>query len=138
VETRLFDLPVERRGETIRRLAGALEGERDIVFGYLYGSFAGAGPFHDIDVAVYLAGPVESHSRRALDLADRLSQVARYPIDVRALNEAPLSFQFRALQGTLLVSRDDDQLSDFIERTGLRYLDIAPRLRAVTREAFVR
>ena len=61
-----------------------------------------------------------------------------YPIDVRAINDAPLAFQFRALQGRLLVVRDEERLANFMERVGRRYLDIASVLRHATREAFVR
>lgn len=69
-------------------------------------------------------------------MADRLTSQLGYPIDVRALNDAPLSFAFRAMQGELLVSRDDECLADVLERTGRRYLDIAPILRRATRDAF--
>jgi hypothetical protein len=58
------------------------------------------------------------------------------PVDVRALDEAPLAFRFHALRGRLLLSRDDERLAQTIEETTRSYLDIEPILRVATREAF--
>lgn len=138
MEKRLYDVSAVRRGELTRSLVDAFGHEADVVFAYLHGSFASGAPFHDVDVAVWLGGPPAGQAGRVLDLADRLSRRLGYPVDVRALNEAPVPFQFRALQGTLLASRDDTRLADLIERAGRLYLDIAPLLGLATREAFAR
>lgn len=87
---------------------------------------------------MFLDDPAVGATARALDLADRLSRVTGYPVDVRAINHAPLAFQFRVLQGRLLVVHDEERLADVMERVGRLYLDIAPVLRHATREAFVR
>ena len=138
VDRRLLDLPVPARDQVVCALADALQREMDVVFAYLHGSFATDGPFHDVDVAVVLDGPAVRATERVLGLADRLTREIGYPIDVRAINDAPLAFQFRALQGRLLVVHDEERLADFMERVGRLYLDIAPVLRHATREAFVR
>jgi hypothetical protein len=135
VQNPLFNLTKAERAELTNALVDALHQEPDVVFAYLHGSFAAEGPFHDIDVGVYLIAPEPG---RVLDLTDRLSRRTACPVDVRALNEAPVSFQFRALQGTLLVSRDDERLANFIERVGPLYLDMAPLVRRAAREAFAR
>ncbi len=51
-------------------------------------------------------------------------------------DERSVPFVFRALQGELLVSRDDARLADVLDSIGRRYLDIAPLLRRATRDAF--
>src|SRR6185295_10319956 len=117
-------------------IADALSRESDVVFAYLHGSFVGTLPFHDLDVAIYFGGGLSPYTQRIVELADRLTSQLGYPIDVRALNDASLSFAFRAMQGELLLSRDDECLADVLERTGRRYLDIAPILRRATRDAF--
>lgn len=132
---RLFDIDAVRRAELARTLGDALRGEPQVVFAYLHGSFVGTQPFHDIDVGVYLSGMAEL-TRHAVELAGRLSRRVGYPVDVRALNGAPVPFVFHALQGELLVSRDDERLAGVLEDTGRRYLDIAPVLRRATRDAF--
>lgn len=136
MKDRLFDMDAAGRSEISRLLASALNDEPDVIFAYLHGSFLGDRPFHDIDVGVYLNTPSVEHTRRVVELSDRLSRHTGYPVDVRALNEAPVPFVFRALQGELLVSRDDERLADVLESIGRRYLDIAPLLRRAAREAF--
>ena len=131
-----FDVDHRRRTDIARALAAALASEPSIVFAYLFGSFIHAGPFHDIDVGVYLRNPPSGHTALAVKLADRLSRNVGYPVDVRELNNAPVPFVFHAVQGDLLVSVDDECLANVLERTGLRYLDIAPVLRQATRDAF--
>ena len=84
----------------------------------------------------YLSQAPAEQTRHVVELADRLSRRVGYPVDVRALNEAPLPFVFHALRGELLVSRDDERLAEVLEGTGRRYLDIAPVLRRATRDAF--
>jgi predicted nucleotidyltransferase len=138
VDRPLLDSPAPARERVVRELADALHRQIDVVFAYLHGSFTTDRPFHDIDVAVFLDAPTVGVTDRVLDLGDRLSLVSGYPVDVRAINDAPLAFQFRALQGRLLAVQDEEQLANFMERVGRRYLDIAPVLRSATRDAFMR
>ncbi|HLE55933.1 MAG TPA: nucleotidyltransferase domain-containing protein [Rhodothermia bacterium] len=138
VHERLYQIDRRRRAAVISALAARVGERDDVAFAYLHGSFVGEDAFHDIDVAVYFSGSLDVAGSKALDLANRLSMESGYPVDIRVLNDAPLSFQFRAVQGTLLVSRDDEQVADFVERTGMRYADVAPRLLQATRDAFAR
>jgi len=138
VDGRLLDVSAESREQVVGALAEVLHSEITVVFAYLHGSFATGGPFHDIDVAVFLDDSAVRDTVRGLDLADRSSRATGYPVDVRVLNDASLAFQFRALQGQLLVVHDDEKLANFMERVGRLYLDIALLLRRATREAFVR
>jgi len=138
VDGRLLDVSAESREQVVGALAEVLHSEITVVFAYLHGSFATGGPFHDIDVAVFLDDSAVRDTVRGLDLGDRSSRATGYPVDVRVLNDASLAFQFRALQGKLLVVHDDEKLANFMERVGRLYLDIALLLRRATREAFVR
>jgi predicted nucleotidyltransferase len=121
--------------ETIRQ---ALANESDLVFAYLFGSFEEAGPFHDIDVGIFLDGaqPPETAARRAFDLAGRLEAVVPFPVDVVALNARPVTFRFHVYSGEPLVVNDEDRLAQELERTMAEYFDIEPVLRRATREAF--
>jgi predicted nucleotidyltransferase len=80
----------------------ALRGEPAVVFAYLFGSRARgtAGPRSDIDVAVYLAGDVDTFNMR-LALMGRLSALlGTDALDLIVLNDAPL-----ALTGRIVESR---------------------------------
>lgn len=119
-------------------LAKALAVEPDVGFAYLHGSFLIDAPFRDIDVAAFFAAGTPHPAERAVALADRLSALVRMPVDVRALNDAPVTFRFHALRGRLLCVRDEALLADVLETTMRGYFDLEPILRDATREAFAR
>jgi len=127
----------EERHRIQQGLAAELASDRRVAFAYLYGSFVESEPFHDIDVGVYLENvQADRLTAAALDLAQRLSDSARIPVDVRVLNVAPVSFLYHVLRGQLVFCRDDAVLTEVMERTVSRYLDIAPLVRRGTQEAF--
>ena len=125
------------RAQVLRTVTAALEAEPDVLFAYLHGSFLTGGGFHDVDVGVHLAAPADRRLTRTLDLAVRLTRGAGFPVDVRVLDGAPPAFRFHVFRtGRLLLSRDDEQLADCLERTMREYLDIAPLVRRAAVEAF--
>lgn len=92
---------------------------------------------HDVDVGLYLDdSQLPRRSELSCALADRLSNVIQIPVDVRILNNAPISFLFHVLRGHLLFSRNEERLTDLLEEVPRRYLDIAPLLRRYTKVAF--
>ena len=109
-------------------LREALEAREEIVFAYLHGSFAEGLPVRDVDVAVHL-DPALAVATDIFDyemsLSVELTRSLRFPVDVHVLNGAPLGFQHNLLQGEVLLLRDEDELTDFIERVGLEYMDFA-------------
>ena len=137
VDRPLLRIQPEERRTVTNAIRQALEHERDLLFVYLFGSFADGGPFHDIDVAVsiHLMSPAAA-AQRAFDIAGRLERTVRFPIDVVALNGRPATFRFHAYRGELLVVNDEDRLVEELARTMAEYFDIEPILRHATREAF--
>ena len=133
---RLYQVGAERRETIVEALARALAEDVRVFYGYVHGSFVEGRAFHDIDVAVSLASGGTSPTDVLLDLSESLSTRLGLPVDVRALDEAPLAFRFHALRGRLLFSRNDERLAAAIEETARRYLDLEPILRVATREAF--
>jgi predicted nucleotidyltransferase len=128
--------PAERERVT-RTLTAVLEAEPDLEFAWLHGSFLGGGGFHDVDVGVHLNAPADVCSRRALHLGLRLDRDTGFPVDVRVLNDAPVTFLFHVFrEGRVLLSRNDERLADLMERTVREYLDMEPLLRRATIEAY--
>lgn len=135
--------PAERDA-VLRALHQVLDAESDVVFAYLHGSFAGEGPFRDVDIAAYF-DPVgtEGVSLRAIELSARAEAAlareldgAALPVDVRALNEAPLGFSYQALRGgRLLMSRDERFRIEWVARTVGWYLDLKPLRERALKEA---
>ena len=109
----------------------------EIQFAYLHGSALGGLSYHDLDVALCLE-PTHPAAGDAFDYEMRLSveltQVLGFPVDVRVVNQAPLGFQHSAVQGDLLLVRDADQLSDFLEGVSRHYMEFAHLGRGYLRE----
>ena len=134
---RVYTADDAQRERVAGQICAELTGEAGVVFAYLYGSFVESPWYRDVDVGVYVeAAEPDQASAKALDLSGRLSERVGLPVDVRALNGAPVSFLFHVLRGQLLVCRDDDRLETLLEDTARRYLDIEPLLRRATKDAF--
>jgi predicted nucleotidyltransferase len=120
---------LEAHTDNVRyRLREALEARTEIVFVYLHGSFAEGLPFHDVDVAIYLDPALVTATDvfdYEMNLSVELTRAFRVPVDVHVLNGAPLGFQHSVLQGEALLVRDEDELTGFIERVSLEYMDFA-------------
>jgi uncharacterized protein len=127
----------EERTHIVNRLATAFAHEPNIAFAYLYGSFVEADAFHDVDIGVYVSRHDPSQDPMyVLDLIQRLAGLVPFPIDVRILNDAPVSFLYHVLKGRPIHIREDEVLTNLMEQTVRQYLDMAPLLRQSTREAF--
>ena len=129
---------VTDREQLRSRLAQALEARPEIRVALLHGSFARGEAFRDIDVVVWL-DPLrfskDERFRFAMDLSVELRLALGCAVDVRALNDAPLSFRYHALGGAPLVVRDDELLAELRARTWDEYLDFQPFARRYLREA---
>ncbi|MCX5815827.1 MAG: nucleotidyltransferase domain-containing protein [Proteobacteria bacterium] len=139
ISERLYNLvEVERQGFR-DRITEILNKRHEILFAYLYGSFIEEPdlPFHDIDIGVYVSGLPEAKSvPYMLDLAQMISETLGMPVDARVLNFTPVSYLYHVIQGDLLVDRDDDFRSTFVERVIAKYLDIKPRIYSAMKEVF--
>ena len=62
-------------------VANVLEQDQRLVFAYIYGSFARAEAFRDIDVGVYLRDPEEDPFGVSFDVAERVN---RYLLEIRS------------------------------------------------------
>lgn len=132
MDEKLYRLTPDAREAVANRLTELLSQEPVVLGAWLYGSFAEGRPFHDIDVAVY----VRPDSAAATDplplmlaLGNRLERAIRLPIDLRVVNSAPLSFQFRATAGRPLLLRDPEACYQFIEHVRRMYWDFEPMIR---------
>jgi len=93
--------------------------------------------FHDVDIGIYESmGPRCHNTMYVVDLTQRLAGLVPFPLDIRILNEAPVSFLYHVLKGRPIHIQDDEVLTDLMEQTVRQYLDMAPLLRQSTREAF--
>ncbi len=131
----------QKEKERIREeLTQRISEQDEVLFAFIFGSFqdvAGNMPFRDIDVGIFIKEiGLKEAVYYALDLSQHLSSSISYPVDVRIINEAPIPFLFHVIQGKLVVNKDDDLTSDFMENVIRRYLDMKPLLHMAAKEAF--
>jgi hypothetical protein len=59
-----------------------------------------------------------------LEMSASLEIESGYPVDFKAINYAPIGFQFSVIhEGVLLFERDRPARLNFIENVGLQYMD---------------
>ena len=111
---------------------------------YVYGSVARGTvmPFSDLDIALLLSPPLPPpYERLKLELTlqgDIEDACGFYPVDVRAINQAPLMVQGQIIQqGVLLYERDRARRILFEVATRKRYFDFAPVARRL-QEVFLK
>ncbi|MDF0674741.1 MAG: nucleotidyltransferase domain-containing protein [Nitrospira sp.] len=127
----------EKREDLFARLRVELEREPDVRFAYLYGSLLESDRIHDVDVGIFLEDAAVTQKAGVTDtLSAKLTATFGLPVDVRVINDAPLSFLYHVLRGHLLLCRDEAFLTDMMEDVARRYLDLAPLLRISTKDAF--
>lgn len=112
-------------------ITAALSEDDRVVFAYLYGSAAENGKGNDIDIAVYAAKGVDPHKLSA-DLKVSLHKRIGFPpdtFDIRILNGLAgrggifaLLYLKNVLKGNrLLIDKNKDARTDFLERYGMRF-----------------
>jgi predicted nucleotidyltransferase len=90
-------------------LAQHLTGCPEILFAVLYGSAVEGETFRDLDVGIMLNRaklPANADLDYVLALGESLQRALRFPVDVRALNNAPLPFRYNVSRGIPLVVYD--------------------------------
>lgn len=112
-----------------QQLCRLLETRSEICFAYLHGSFIDGIAYHDVDVALYLEPPAADAFEYAMSLSVELTRALHVPVDVQILNHARLGFQHSVLRGELLLARDFEKLTDFIEHVGWEYMQFSHHLR---------
>ncbi len=104
------------------------------MFAYIYGSFARAEAFRDIDVGVYLRDPEEDPFGVSFDVKERVSRSLQGIgidtdadlFDVKILNGAPFTFLKRVfIEGLLMLDRDPELRTDLIEHVSMKYRECA-------------
>jgi hypothetical protein len=118
-----------QKQELKAQLRERLAAQPEVRFAYLHGSFLERETFGDVDVAVSVEiGSLPGADVTACELALEgvLEQGLGVPVDLRILEDAPVTFQYAATRGETLVVRDPEAWAVFRERTWSAYLDFAP------------
>jgi predicted nucleotidyltransferase len=137
MKTVTYTIRPEQREALFSQLPIELSQELGIRFAYLYGSVLESDRVHDVDIGLFLDDTVVAQQAQIVEmLSAKLTAAVRLPVDIRVINDAPLSFLYHVLRGRLLLCRDEGFLTDMLEDVARRYLDLAPLLRSSTKDAF--
>jgi predicted nucleotidyltransferase len=128
MKEKLYSLTEIKKDSIASQIRECLGNCPEILFAYLHGSFVASEKFRDIDVAVFLGKLPPSPLEFELSMEAELCGALRgYPVDVRVLNNAPLSFRYNVIKfGKRLFAEDDDARCDFEEAVLSNYFDFAP------------
>lgn len=137
---RYFQISAQGKEVIIARIGDCLGKLSDLEFAYVHGSFVMENQFRDVDVAVYLKTTPSSPLQLELNLETELGGIVdKYPVDVRILNVAPLSFRYNVIRyGKPIAVINDDARCDFEELTLCHYFDFAPYRRMYLKETLGR
>ncbi len=118
----------------VESIIKVLENERDILFAYLFGSYAKGtqNEKSDIDIAVYLIDEeiLEKDPLYTSRLAIRIENILdKKKVDVRILNGSTLRFRNQVLMhGKLLFSKDEKKRIEFETSSLAKYYDFKPHI----------
>lgn len=110
-----------------------LENNGRIIFAYLFGSFNEGNIFRDIDIGIYITQP-DKDIENEIELQRVLTKETGYPVDISVINNAPPDVKIRVLEGTILICRDRELMTHFIEEAGTQYIEYS-HLRKIADDA---
>lgn len=119
--------------DLIVRIKEVIEKDKDILFAFLYGSYAlnANHPKSDIDIAVYLKpSHIETYLQKQKKLTDVLiTKLHTDRVDLRVLNTLPFLLKYRVIKEGIPVSiKDESEKVDFETKLMNRYFELKPYL----------
>ena len=99
----------------------------EILAVYIFGSFISERHFSDIDIGIITAMDLNKPLDFELKLENRLEKLIKYPVDVRILNRAPISFSQNVFRtGRVIIDKNPNMRADFEGRILKQYFDFSP------------
>lgn len=111
--------------EVMERIKRFIKSHDEIIFSYIFGSFAENEYFNDIDLAIYI-DENNSASKKIfyeVELARELEKIIRIGVDVIVLNRASDLILYRATKGKLIKNSDDELRVNFVSVHWKKYWD---------------
>jgi predicted nucleotidyltransferase len=126
------------KDEILSVLRAELEQRPEILFAYLFGSFVEEEKFRDLDVAVFLQDEqlLKDWLTYMIDLSSDLQKETGCAVDVVVMNVSPNHLIHSIAKGMVLIDRDEQFRSEWIERLLSRYFDDQPTRRRSVAELF--
>jgi predicted nucleotidyltransferase len=119
------DLKQAEKDHMIRELSDYLfRRHGEIAAAYCHGSFL-VNSFADIDLGLLLYKVTEEPLAYEMSLETELEKLLPHRIDIRIINEAPISFCQAVFRGKVILDRDPNHRAEFETRVLKEYFDFA-------------
>lgn len=117
----------QEKNSIIKTITDSLDKYQNVVFAYIYGSFVIDELFSDIDIGIYISNEkIKNTLSLEFELGNMLENLAKLPIDVRIINQAPTSFVYNVIKnGILIRDKNPDLRADFEGCIFKKYSDFA-------------
>lgn len=115
-------------------LSRCLAEKEEILFAYALGTFLTRDDFEDIDVGIFIdpqklpeIDTLHYELELTVEMENRLKPGEIFerhvPMDIKIINDAPVTFRYSVSSGKLLFSKDEDAREEFVCRTWQEYFD---------------
>ncbi len=132
-----------KRKALIQALKKILKKDREVLFAYLYGSYAtnAVHPGSDIDIAVYIEpSDIKNYVKKQEGLTTTLiTELHNDHIDLRILNTLPFLLKYKVLkEGVPILINDESARIEFETATMNRFFELKPYLEEYNRMLLLR
>jgi len=119
------NLFIKDKKHLIEKAAAVLQSKEYIVFAYIFGSFTAETSFNDIDFGIFIHGEnPKSPLALEFELELELENTLGFPVDMRIINNAPVSFVYNVLKsGVVIVDKNISLRADFEGLICKKYFD---------------
>jgi len=123
-----YTLKKSEKEKIIKEISSCLSQRHDEIFTvYIFGSFISSRSFSDIDIGVITTIELNNSLEFELELENRLEKAIKYPVDIRVLNQAPISFNQNVFRtGRVIIDKNPNVRADFVSRILKQYFDFSP------------
>lgn len=135
---KIHTLGKAQREDLAEIMTGIIRQDKRVLFAFLYGSFLDGVLFRDVDLGVFVKDVVTiDFWEYECMLSQKIENELNYPfpVEIKIINDAPVSFSYHVIRGRLLFARDESAMLDFMTRVARTYLDMAPLRRKYMLEA---
>ena len=120
-------IPQNEKQRLVKKIASRIKKRENIIFSYIFGSFVRDDKFSDIDIGIFCR-ETENIDFLSFEfkLEEEINSIIKFPVDVRIINHAPLSFVFNVIkEGMLIKDEDPNERADFEGMIFKKYADFA-------------
>lgn len=116
---------VANKRDLIEKAAAVLQPKEYILFAYIFGSFIAETSVNDIDIGLFIHGEnPKSLLTLEFELELELENTIGFPVDIRIINNAPVSFIYNVLKsGVVIVDKNISLRADFEGLICKKYFD---------------